>query len=59
MDKPSSDSSRAGRRGFLGLAGAAALGRSLVRHDGAWRRHGFLMSMTSAAEDSGPGARSS
>ena len=59
MDKPSSDSSRAGRRGFLGLGGAVALGRALLGHDGGWRRHGFLMSMTSAAENSGPGARSS
>src|SRR5947208_6126021 len=58
MDKPCSDSCRAGRRGFLGLDGAVALGRPLLGHDGGWRRHGFLMSMTSAAEDSGPGARS-
>src|SRR6266566_3815674 len=58
MDKPSSDSSRAGRRGFLGLAGAAALGRLPLSHPGGWRRHGFLMSMTSAAENSGPRAGS-
>ena len=59
MDRPSSESSGVGRRGFLGLGGAAALGRSLLSHDGGWGRHGFLMSMASAAETSGSGAGSS
>src|SRR5204863_2638922 len=59
MDRPSSESSGVGRRGLLGLGGAAALGRSLHSHDGGWRRHGFLMSMASATDDAVPGARSS
>src|SRR5437762_2925643 len=59
MDRPSSESSGMGRRGFLGLGGAAALERSLLSRDGEWRRHGFLMSMASAAETSGSGAGSS
>src|SRR5437762_11502882 len=58
MDRPSSESSGVGRRGFLGLGGAAALERSLLSRDGEWRRHGFLMSMASAAETSGSGAGS-
>ena len=58
MEKPSSESSGMGRRGFLGLGGVAALERSLLSRDGEWRRHGFLMSMASAAETSGSGAGS-